>query len=133
MTRRFRLFLAPVLLLGLLAAPGADGADPAGPGTAKPKGPKDKDVVAKVVREHMPEVKTCYERELPERPELKGRVVVKFTIGTDGKVIASALEQSTLGVPRAENCIVQAIKGWDFPRPADGEAEVSYPFVFAPR
>jgi TonB family protein len=129
MTRRFRLFFAPALLLGL-AAPGAEGADP---GTAKPKGSMDKEIIAKVVRERMPEVKTCYERELAEKPELKGRVVVKFTIGLEGKVVTSVLERSTLGVPRAENCIVQAIKGWEFPRPADGDVEVSYPFVFEPR
>ena len=124
MTRRFRLCFAPALLLGLLA-PEA--------GTAKPKGSMDKEVIAKVVRERMPEVKTCYERELAEKPALKGRVVARFTIGLEGKVVTSVLEQSTLGVPRAENCIVQAIGAWAFPRPDGGEVVVSYPFVFEPR
>jgi TonB family protein len=132
MTHRSSLFVS-ALVFGLVAAPLAAGGAGPDPAPVTVKGSVDKEVVRGVVKKHLPEVKACYERELAEKPELEGRVVVRFTIGGEGRVVAAVLETSTLGTPRAENCMVAAVRGWEFPKPASGEAVVSYPFAFAPR
>jgi glyoxylase-like metal-dependent hydrolase (beta-lactamase superfamily II) len=119
-----------ILGLGLLAA--LTGAAPDG-GVDVPRGRLDKEIVRRIIRRHINEVKACYERELIERPMLGGRVMVQFTIGTTGQVIASVLQNSTLGSDRGETCIVQAVRRWEFPKPiGGGDVIVSYPFVLTP-
>ena len=47
--------------------------------------------------------------------------------------MASVLQNSTMGNARVENCIVQAVRRWEFPKPLGGGIViVSYPFVFTP-
>ena len=59
--------------------------------------------------------------------------MVQFTIAASGQVIASVLQNSTIGNARVENCIVQAVKRWEFPKPLGGGIViVSYPFVLTP-
>ena len=87
------------------------------PGTASARGSLDKEIIRGVVRLHMGEVKECYERELPGNPGLSGRAEVQFTIAATGQVVASVLQSSTLGNARVENCVVQAVRGWEFPKP----------------
>jgi RNA polymerase sigma factor (sigma-70 family) len=103
------------------------------PSRAVVTGGLDEAVVAKVIQEHINEVKFCYERELDADPRLAGTVEVGFTISASGVVTASSLEKSTVGVPRLENCLVTAPRRWPFPAPADGgTASVKYPFVLKP-
>jgi hypothetical protein len=60
--------------------------------------------------------------------------MVQFTISGSGQVIASVLQNSTLGNARVENCTVQAVRRWEFPYPLGGGIViVSYPFVMTPR
>ena len=76
-------------------------------------------------------MKYCYEQELTKKPELGGRIMVQFTIAASGQVIASVLQNSTMGNPRVENCTVQAVRRWEFPKPLGGGIViVTYPFQF---
>jgi TonB family protein len=77
----------------------------------------------------MNEVKYCYEKELVRDNKLAGRVVVKFFIGNQGTVTASAIESSTVRESNVEQCIAGAVRRWEFPRPQGGPVSVSYPFV----
>jgi TonB family protein len=78
-------------------------------------------------------VKWCYERDLAKKPDLMGQVLVRFTISASGDVIASYLESSTIGSPAVEQCTVQAVRRWQFPKPLGGGIViVSYPFVLKP-
>jgi hypothetical protein len=95
-------------------------------------GSLDKNLIRGVIREHINEVKTCYEGELKNNPRLGGRVIVAFTIGLDGSVVSSLLHSTTLASPPAENCIVAAVRGWTFPKPDGGLVRVEYPFVLTP-
>jgi TonB family protein len=95
-------------------------------------GQLDKKLIARTIREHISEMKACYEGGLAARPELAGRVNVQFTIDTDGAVVTSVLAQSTLGEPRVENCLVKAVRSWKFPPPDGGIVIVNYPFEFTP-
>ena len=94
------------------------------------RGSLDKEVIRRTIRGHLGEVKACYERELLEHPELTGRVVVRFVIGGDGRVLTAEVESSTLGSPPAEQCIASQLATWLFPQPRGGGlVQVSYPFV----
>lgn len=95
-------------------------------------GSLDKDLIRRVIRQHMNEVKYCYERELTRDASLNGRVVVKFAIGGMGQVMTSAIESSTLANHTGENCIASAVRRWQFSKPQGGVVIVSYPFVLKP-
>ena len=101
------------------------------PGAASVRGSLDKEIIRRVIRRHIAEPKECYERQLARNPELSGRMVVKFTIAATGDVESSTLQDSTLGDPRVESCVVEAVRAWKFPEPEGGGIViVSYPFSF---
>jgi TonB family protein len=103
------------------------------PGLASVRGTLDKEIIRRIVRRHLNEVRFCYTQALAAHPALEGRLVVQFTIAPTGQVLASALGSSTLGAPAVESCVVQAVKRWDFPEPEGGGlAIVSYPFQLSP-
>jgi metallo-beta-lactamase class B len=78
-------------------------------------------------------VKGCYEQELSKKPDLAGRMMVQFTIAATGQVIASVLQNSTMGNARVESCAVEVVRRWQFPKPLGGGIViVSYPFVLTP-
>jgi TonB family protein len=103
------------------------------PGQANVRGSLDKEIIRRIIRRHINEVKYCYEQELTKKPDLGGRIMVQFTIAASGQVIASVLQNSTMGNVRVENCTVQAVRRWEFPKPLGGGIViVSYPFVLTP-
>lgn len=90
----------------------------------------DRELIRRVIRQHMNEVKFCYEQELTRDNNLSGRVVVKFFIGGMGQVTASGVESSTLRSGQTDQCIAAAVRRWEFPKPQqNGLVVVSYPFV----
>ena len=49
----------------------------------------DKEIIRRVIRRHMNEVKFCYERELQRNPTLRGAVRVELrTVGENERAIA---------------------------------------------
>ena len=98
------------------------------------RGSLDKEIIRRIIRGHINEVKDCYERALAKDPALFGRVMVQFTIAASGDVIASVLQSSTIGDESVESCTVAAVRRWQFPKPIGGGIViVSYPFVFTPQ
>ena len=97
------------------------------------RGALSHEVIRRVIRANINQVRACYEDALRLAPSLTGRVTVQFVIGPDGRVTASAASESTLGNGRAERCVADAVHDLVFP-PADGGGVVvvSYPFVFEP-
>ena len=93
-------------------------------------GSLDKELIRRVVRQHMNEVRFCYESGLLRDADLFGRVQVSFTIGANGQVVAAAVQSSTLngGKGAVEQCIAGAARRWSFPRPERGIVMVTYPF-----
>lgn len=76
------------------------------------------------------QVRACYEAELQQPEGHAGVVVLQFIIAPDGHVQVAALHSSSLGVPRAEQCIVDVVKRFRFAKPkGDGIVVVTYPFV----
>jgi TonB family protein len=98
-------------------------------------GALDKDVIRRVVRSHINEVRHCYNAGLTRDPNLSGRVQVQFQIGATGRVSAAVptANGTTLGDKAVERCVAQAVRRWKFPRASNGGTSmVSYPFVFSP-
>ena len=102
-------------------------------GKHKVKGALDPDIVRRVVRAHINELRYCYNRGLVGDPRLAGRVVVDFQILATGMVGESNLASTTLSDRTVGECVVAATKRWQFPRPSREVAvDVTYPFEFAP-
>ncbi|HEY6476442.1 MAG TPA: AgmX/PglI C-terminal domain-containing protein [Polyangia bacterium] len=103
------------------------------PGIGHVQGNLDKEIIRRIVRRHLNEVRFCYQDALTKRPSLEGRLVTQFTIAPSGRVLAAVVQSSTLKAVAVEACVVNAIKRWEFPAPEHGGlAMVSYPFTFAP-
>jgi TonB family protein len=97
------------------------------------RGSLDKDIIRRIVRRHLNEVRYCYDEGLARKPGLSGRLVVQFTIAPTGNVLASALASSSLASVPVEACVVNAVKRWAFPAPSGGGLViVSYPFEMTP-
>lgn len=92
-------------------------------------GPIEKEVVRKIIEQHINEVKNCYELDLKKNERLSGRVLTSFTITKDGKVTEPKVGQSTLGSPSTEKCIVGVVSHWEFPKPKGDKVVVTFPFV----
>ena len=91
----------------------------------------DRDVIARVIQSQLGQIRYCYERQLSANPELYGKVLVKFTIGGTGNVVAQMVGNTSLNNAMVEGCILRRIAGWQFPQPKGGtNVLVSYPFLF---
>lgn len=100
---------------------------------AQVRGPLDRDIVRRIVRAHINEVRYCYNQGLTRDPGLKGRVSIQFTVGPTGAVPVAVVSQTTLADRDVSQCVAKAVKRWKFPRPRDaGNVVVTYPFVFTP-
>jgi tetratricopeptide (TPR) repeat protein len=100
---------------------------------AEVKGALDKDIVRRIVRAHVNEVRHCYNQGLARNPNLKGRVYTQFVIGATGKVRSSVTGQSTVEDKNVGRCIAKAAKRWKFPKPkGGGNVIVTMPFVLDP-
>ncbi len=94
------------------------------------QGGLDKDIIRRVVRAHINEVRYCYNQGLVRDPNLKGRVAVQFTIGPSGSVPAAVVQESSIKDQNVGQCIAKAVKRWKFPKPdGGGNVVVTYPFV----
>jgi Ca-activated chloride channel family protein len=103
-------------------------------GTPIITGSLDKELLRRVVRRHLNEVRYCYELGLQGKPTLAGRVELKFTVVESGAVASSQIGSSTLGAAAVESCIAAAARRWMFPKvEGGGLVVVSYPFVLRPK
>ena len=85
--------------------------------------------IQRVVRRHKPEVRHCYEQALISRPDLEGRVSVRFIVQPDGHVSTSVTQSQSIGSDRVSECVSSAVYRWGFPQ-SEGITAVTYPFVF---
>lgn len=91
------------------------------------------EVVRRVVRRHINEVRFCYEQELRTRADLQGRVDVDFTISATGSISRAAVATSTLANTPVQDCMVSAVRRWTFPTPdGGGTVSVVFPFTLQP-
>ncbi|MBI5549227.1 MAG: adventurous gliding motility protein GltG [Deltaproteobacteria bacterium] len=96
------------------------------------RGTLDKELIRQVIRRNIGQIRYCYENELQTKPNLAGKIAVRFVIAPDGGVqSAEAAEGSTLSEANLSECIAVRVRSWKFPSPKGGGATmVTYPFVF---
>ena len=63
----------------------------------------DPEVIRRVVRRNLAQISHCHEQGLSVNPQLQGRVVVQFVIGSGGTVLGSAIRESTVTVPLGQH------------------------------
>ena len=97
---------------------------------AKVTGSLSREDVTRVVNEHSGQLSACYEKVLLSDPGLAGKITLDWTVKMDGLVKDVRVASSTLSNPKVAVCVVDAVKGWKFPKPVGGEALISYPFLF---
>jgi len=102
-------------------------------GSAVVRGHLSKEVIRRVIRSRINEIRSCYERALQAEPGLEGRVVVRFVIDASGKVTNATVQESTFDDDVIEKCILAAIERLTFPVAEGGGVNVvSYPFILKP-
>jgi outer membrane biosynthesis protein TonB len=95
------------------------------------EGQLDANRVAAVLRRELGGIRSCYERALRNNPTLSGRLDLRFTIGTSGRVTSAST--SGLGsAPEVGQCVVGRVRGLVFPAPEGGSVDFSFPFNFSP-
>src|SRR5688572_26920238 len=75
--------------------------------------------------------RACYQKELNRTPNIGGKLVVRFTIASDGSVSKAAIVSSTVGSKVVDQCVLRNIRRLRFPAPG-AVSHVNYPFLFAP-
>ena len=89
-----------------------------------------REMVKRVIDQHLEEITYCYETALMTNPSILGRIVFEWKILMDGRVGEIRIVASSVNSHEIHNCIKTAIKSWRFPKPKGAEVVVSYPFVF---
>ncbi|NVB37749.1 TonB family protein [Pseudenhygromyxa sp. WMMC2535] len=93
----------------------------------------DKDVIRRIVRAHVNEVRACYETGLSADPSLTGTVEIRFEIDATGKVTSATVASNDSGDEALGQCVAKAAGTWKFPKPAGGgSVTVTYPFKLSP-
>jgi hypothetical protein len=74
----------------------------------------------------------CYTPGKQRDPKLRGKVILKFTIQSDGSAKPVANEGSNLTDDAVIACVVKTVKTLRFQKPVEGSVTVVYPFIFRP-
>jgi TonB family protein len=86
-----------------------------------------------VINSHNDAVEYCFKRESKLNPNLKGDILVEFTISYNGRVVGAKILNSSLRNKSVESCITSRIRGWRF-KPIDkkeGDVRVRQKYIFS--
>jgi hypothetical protein len=95
---------------------------------------KDREAIRMVVRQHIAEMKDCYEAHLDRKgSRLKPmKVLVKMTVVKGGVVSEARVSEPAKLEASFKACVLDVARKMKFPEPDDDWTEVSYPFMFQP-
>jgi hypothetical protein len=95
----------------------------------------DREAIRRVIRQNLPTIRACYERQLNRKPDLFGKIVITWEIGEQGRVVTASVKSNELGGAEGKavgECLVERLKTWRFPEPPKNmQPEISYPFLFS--
>jgi hypothetical protein len=86
--------------------------------------------VAETVWAHRPEIDECVGKQRQVAPAAKGRLVVSWTVGADGKVGKVAVSPESLRDSPFAQCLKGKLSTWEFPPAGQASETVTFPFVF---
>jgi outer membrane biosynthesis protein TonB len=88
-------------------------------------------IIGEYIRNHTPEIRDCYEKRLRDHKTLQGKLIARFDIGPNGRVIGASVEG--MADRDLSMCVVKVIRGWEFEKPRSSvKLRVAYPWVFTP-
>lgn len=99
-------------------------------------GGMDPDTIRRILIDHIPQFRHCYQKELDRSAnQFDGVVRLDFIIGASGNVTRAGIQAASDGLPvSVKNCVVDVLRGIKFPAPlGGGVVEVNQPFNFYPR
>jgi hypothetical protein len=101
-------------------------------GSNKVIGPMDVDIVRRIARVHLSDVRKCRAKGKKSNPELSGSIAMSFIIGPEGTVSdVAAVEGPNSGNQELVGCLVAEIGTWTFPKPGrGGKAKVVHTIGF---
>lgn len=107
--------------------PGPSGSAARAPDSVQVLGSIPVEVVQRVVQQHAPKFRTCYEEGVKRDKALEGIVRIRFVIEADGKVGQAEDVGSKMPDAKVTTCIIEGFKTLQFPKPEKGTAVVVYP------
>jgi TonB family protein len=130
-------------LLGGILGGGSDVVSLKKKGTLKVEAPKtisagpmsggrSQESIMRVVMQHIAGLRYSYNKRLKEKPSMKGKVTVRFSIDAEGNVVDAKVINSSMNDSQLEEEIASQILRWRFdPVDKPGLAVVEYPFAFS--
>lgn len=91
----------------------------------------DEESLTDDLRRHGRDIRRCYERALPDEPELGGRIVLEFDIDDRGRTSDVSLGENEVGTGVGD-CITGRVRRWRFDEPEGGTVTVSKTYILAP-
>lgn len=96
------------------------------------KGAMDPALLESFVKEHLIEMRYCYETNLLKVSDLQGKILTSWTIAGDGRVLDFDSASSDISLQSLHACLREKISQWTFPAPkGGGVVHVKYPFIFS--
>lgn len=99
-------------------------------------GSMDPDVIRRILRENIPQFRSCYQRELNRNnsKDISGSIRLVFTIAASGSVSTAGVDGQTALPANVKRCVVGVLRGIQFPSPlGGGTVDVKQPFNFYPK
>ena len=94
-------------------------------------GKLDGSVVTRVFQRRSSAFRRCYENRLRVRPNIQGKIVIRFTIGSAGRITRITVASNSTGDSAVGSCIVDKVRGMRFSPPENGEVTFTYPIVLS--
>lgn len=85
-------------------------------------GSMDPDIIRKILQDHIPQFRSCYQRVLEgARSKFDGALPLDFIIGASGHVVRAGFSSSVRGLPaNVQGCVISVLRGIKFPEPKGG-------------
>ncbi|HVE83555.1 MAG TPA: AgmX/PglI C-terminal domain-containing protein, partial [Myxococcales bacterium] len=87
--------------------------------------------VMQVALAHKEQVVRCRAAALAQDPDLSGQLVLRWTVDVEGQVdgVVEVLPGKLAGTALGD-CVAEAVQGWKFPRHAEAQGPITFPFQF---
>jgi TonB family protein len=89
-------------------------------------------VISTSVQIKRSQLKTVYNKELRNSPNLEGNVILEFVVSPAGTVLKCNILTSSLENPAFEEALIQEILQWRFPKVKEGTTTILFPISFFP-
>ncbi|MDR2555880.1 MAG: TonB family protein [Fibromonadaceae bacterium] len=93
-------------------------------------GSRSREEIMQVVNENMPTLNKLYIEYLKQKPGFSGKVVLKFTVAANGKIININIVSSTTGYDKFDKAIKDAVATWKWEAIKSGNTTPTIPFNF---